>query len=53
MSNLKKFISIVVTVCTLVIVTDFVLAAGIMTGACMVALWCCVIGFGVILLESR
>ena len=55
MINVKKFISIVVTVCTLVIVTNFVLAAGvgmIMTGACLIANWCCVIGLGVILWEA-
>ena len=52
---IKKFISVVVTVSTLVIVTDWVLAAGasmIMTGACLATLWCCFIGLGIILWES-
>jgi len=55
MINVKKFISIVLTVCTLVIVTNFVLAAGlsmITTVAGLIANWCCVIGLGVILWEA-
>ena len=51
---LFKFLSIGMTVCTLVIVTNFVLAAGlsmITTAAGLVTLWCSVIIFGAALWE--
>ena len=52
---LFKFLSIVMTTSTLVIVTEFVLSltalSMITTAAGLVSLWCCVIAFGCILWE--